>query len=138
MDYNILYKSPISIWLEGYRNANGPAYKADQQSISNFVFLIDSGAMSWSSKKLLTVALSSSTDEYKSMVVATCEVVWLKRILKDLDVSINDRILLNYNNLNSIHLARNSQTKQIEVHYQFIRERILAGDVDLQHINTNL
>ena len=41
-----------------------------------------------------------------------------------------------------IYLARNpvfhARTKHIEVHYHFIRERILAGDVDLQHINTNL
>ena len=29
-------------------------------------------------------------------------------------------------------------TKHIEVHYHFIRERVLAGDVNLQHISTNL
>ena len=29
-------------------------------------------------------------------------------------------------------------TNHIEVHYHFIRERVLAGDVDLQHISTNL
>ena len=28
--------------------------------------------------------------------------------------------------------------KYTEVHYHFIRERVLAGDVDLQHISTNL
>ena len=31
-----------------------------------------------------------------------------------------------------------TRTKQIEVHYHFIRERVLVGDVDLQHISTNL
>ena len=30
------------------------------------------------------------------------------------------------------------RTKHIEVHYHFNWERIQAGDVDLQHINTNL
>ena len=44
--------------------------------------------------------------------------------------------------MSNIHLARNpvfhSRTKHIEVHYHFIRERVLIGDVDLQHINTNL
>ena len=29
------------------------------------------------------------------------------------------------------------RTKHIEVHYHFIREHVLAGDVDLQHISTN-
>ena len=76
------------------------------------------------------------------VVVVACEVVWFKRILKDLDVSINNAILLYCDNLSSIHLARNpifhARTKHIEVHYHFIRERALAGDVDLQHISTNL
>ena len=44
--------------------------------------------------------------------------------------------------MRSIHLSRNpvfhAQTKNIEVHYHFIRECVLAAEVDLQHINTNL
>ena len=44
--------------------------------------------------------------------------------------------------MSNIHLARNplshARTKHIEVHYHFIRERVQAGDVDLQHISTNL
>ena len=44
--------------------------------------------------------------------------------------------------MNSIHLARNlvfhAWTKHIEVHYHFIREHVLVGDVYLQHIRTNL
>ena len=74
--------------------------------------------------------------------MVACEVVWLKWILKDLDVSIKDPIFLYYDNVSSIPLARNEvchiRTNHIEVHYHFIREHVLDGDVDLQHINTNL
>ena len=74
--------------------------------------------------------------------MAACEAVWLKRILKDLGVPIKDPTPLYCDNMSSIYLARNpvfhARTKHIEVHYHFIRERVLAGDVDLQHINTNL
>ena len=63
------------------------------------------------------------------MTVAACEAVWLKRILKDLGVPIKDPTPLYCDNMSSIYLARNPV---------FIRERILAGDVDLQHISTNL
>ena len=42
----------------------------------------------------------------------------------------------------SIHLILNlvfhARTKHIELHYHFIRECVLAGDVDSQHIGTNL
>ena len=44
--------------------------------------------------------------------------------------------------MSNIHLAWNlvfhARTKHIEVHYHFIRERIMAMDVDLQHIHNNL
>ena len=74
--------------------------------------------------------------------MAACEAVWLKRILKDLGIPIKDPIPLFSNNMSNIYLARNpvfhTRTKHIEVHYHFIREHVLAGDVDLQHISTNL
>ena len=70
------------------------------------------------------------------------EIVWLKRILKDLGIPITNPILLYFDNMSSIHLARNQifhdWTKHIEVHCHFIQERVLAGDVDLQHICTNI
>ena len=74
--------------------------------------------------------------------MAASEVVWLKRILKDLGIPIEDLTLLYYENMSSIYLPRNpvfhARTKHIEVHYHFIRERVLASDVDLKHISTNL
>ena len=76
------------------------------------------------------------------MVVVEYEVVWLKQILKDLGVSINELVLIYYDNFSRIHLARkplfHDRTTDIEVHYHIIRERVIAGDVDLQHISTNL
>ena len=68
----------MPIRLEGYTNADWAGYKADRSS----------GAISWSSKKQPTIALSSTEAEYKGATLATCEVVWLKRILKDLGVPI--------------------------------------------------
>ena len=40
--------------------------------------------------------------------------------------------------MSNIYLARNpvfhAHTKYIEVHYHFIRERVQAGEIDLQHV----
>ena len=71
----------------------------------------------------MIVTLSSTEAEYRGVVVATCEAVWLKRILK-LDVSIKDLILLYYVNISNIHLVRNlvfhARTKHIKLYYHFI------------------
>ena len=52
---------------------------------------------------------------------------------------MKDLIPLYYDNMSNIHLARNpvfhARTKHIEVHYH---EHVQVGDVDLQHIGTNL
>ena len=126
MDFGILYKSATPIRLEGYTDADWADYRADRRLTSGFVFSLGSGAISWSSKKQPTIiALSSTEAEYRSATVAAYEVVWLKRILKDLGVPIKDPILLYYDNMSNIHLARNpvfqAQTKHIEVHYYFIK-----------------
>ena len=68
--------------------------------------------------------------------MAACEAVWLKRILKDLGVPIKDLIPVYRDNMSNP--VFHAWTKHIEVHYHFIRERVLAGDVDLQHISTYL
>ena len=95
----------------------------------------------WSSKKPPTVALSSTEAEYRGATVATCEAIWLKRLLKDLQVEVSDSTTIYYNNLSSIQLAKNplfhARTKHIEVHYHFVRERILSGEVELQYVPTD-
>ena len=56
-----------------------------------------------SSKKQPTVTLSSTEAEYRGATVAACEVVWLKRILKDLGVPIKDLTPLYCDNM--VHLT---------------------------------
>ena len=49
------------------------------------------------------------------------------------------KVVIYCDNLSSIQLARNivyhERTKHIEVHYHFIRERVLAGDIDLVYVS---
>ena len=72
------------------------------------------------------VALSSTEAEYRGVVVATCEAVWLKGMLKDLGESVDASIPIYYDNVNNIQLAMNpgfhARTKHIEVHYHYIHE----------------
>ena len=135
MDCGILSKTAMP-------DADWAGSKADKRSTSGFVFSFGSGAISWSSKKQPTVSLSSTEAEYRGAAVAGCEAVWLKRILMDLGVPIKDMTPLFCDNMSNIYLAQNpvfhARTKHIEVNYHFIRERVMNGDVDFQHISTNL
>jgi hypothetical protein len=97
--------------------------------------------VAWSSKKQPTIALSSTEARCRGAAVATCEAIWLKRLLKDLHEEVSDPTVVQCDNLSSIQLAKNpvfhAQTKHIEVHYHFVRERVLSGEVELQHVPTD-
>ena len=73
--------------------------------------------------------------------MAACEVAWLRKLLVDLCVEVPHKIVIYCDNLSSIQLAQNpvfhARTKHIEVHYHFIRERVLAGDIDLAYVSTD-
>ena len=46
--------------------------------------MLAGGAVSWSSKKQTSVALSSTEAEYIASVHAAKEAIWLKRLLRDI------------------------------------------------------
>ena len=59
----------------------------------------------WSNKKQPTFALSSTEAEYRGAVVAMCKAIWLKRLLKEVEVF--DPTTIYCNNLSNIQLAKN-------------------------------
>ena len=100
-----------------------------------------SAYIKWSTKKQPTIALFCTKAEYKGATMVACEVAWLEMLLCDLGVQVQRPIVIYCDNLSSIQLARNlvfhACTKHIEVHYHFIRDRVLDGDVDLTYVRTD-
>jgi hypothetical protein len=104
------------------------------------MFSFGSGVVSWSNKKQPTVALLSTEAEYRGTTIAACEIVWLQKLLSDLGQLVDVPIVIYCDNISSILLANNpiyhARTRHIEVHYHFIREKILAKEIDLIHVST--
>ena len=140
LDYALFYVADAEIDLFGYTDADWAGSVTDHRSTSRFMFSFGSAAVAWSSKKKPTVALSSTEAEYRGAAVAACEVAWLYKLLGDFGLQVNRKVVIYCDNLNNIQLAHNpvfhARTKHIEVHYHFIRERVLSGDIDLMYVNT--
>ena len=83
-DRGLLYQTGTTAQLVGYTNSDWADNATDRRSTSGYTFSLGSAAIAWSSKKQLIVALSSTEAEYRGAVVAMCEAIWLKRLLKDL------------------------------------------------------
>jgi hypothetical protein len=60
--------------------------------------------------------------------------------LKDLCQPIKVAVILYCDNQSAIHLDENPvfhvRTKHIEVHYHFIKEKVLQEEIELKHVNT--
>jgi hypothetical protein len=104
------------------------------------MFFFGIGAVNWNSKKQPTVALSSTEAEYRVAAIVACEVVWLQKLLSDLGQSVDAHVVIYCDNISSILLVNNpvyhARTKHIEVHYHFIREKVLAKEINLIHVST--
>ena len=142
LDYALFYEAGTELELFGYTDADWAGSMTDRRSTSGFMFSLGSAAITWSSKKQPTVALSSTEAEYRGgAAVAACEVAWLEMLLADLGIHVQVPVVIYCDNLSSIQLARNpmfhARTKHIEVHYHFIRERVLDGDIDLTYVRTD-
>ncbi|MCO5595959.1 hypothetical protein L7F22_050010 [Adiantum nelumboides] len=141
LDYALIYEASTELQLGGFTDANWVGSVCDRRSTSGFMFSLGSAAITWSSKKQPTVALSSTEAEYRGAAMAACEVAWLELLLGDLGIQVQRPVVIHCDNLNSIQLTQNpvfhARTKQIEVHHHFIRERVLDGSIDLTFVRTD-
>jgi len=74
----------------GATNSSGGYSDADWNStnhrklVGGYVFHLNGGSVSWSSKKQTSIALSTTEAEYMSMTQAAKEIVWLRGLLEEL------------------------------------------------------
>jgi len=69
--------------------------------------------------------LSSAEVEYQAVGATTCEVVWLRRLLHDVEEEQKDPTIIKCDNQSSIKLANNpafhKNTKHIDTQFHFVR-----------------
>ena len=99
------------------------------------------GAISWLSQKQTTVALSTSEAEYMALGSATQEAIWLRRLLFDLNVNVQDQTEIKVDNQGTIAMSKNpvgyKRTKHIDIRYHFVREAVQDGSIRVTYCPTN-
>ena len=84
--------------------------------------------MTWISKKQSVVASSSAEMEFGAMAYRICELLWIKIILSDLGIKWEEVMKLYCDNKSAIDITHNlvqhDQTKHVEVHRHFIKEKL--------------
>ena len=135
----LTYISPTG--LLGYCDADYGGDTDDRRSFSGFAFMFAGGAVSWSSKKQRTVALSSTEAEYMAVTQAAKEATWFRRLLKEIKHFVDDTPTTIFeDNQGCIALAKNpayhAKTKHIDIQHHFIREKVEDKEIDLVYCKT--
>ncbi|KAJ2994795.1 hypothetical protein NUW54_g7491 [Trametes sanguinea] len=126
--------------LEGFVDADG-ASQEHRRAITGYVFLVDGGAISWSSKKQELVTLSTAESEYVAATHAAKEVIWLRRLIGEVFRPLSEPTPLYSDSKSAIALTQDgsyhARTKHIDIRYHFIRYSIEAGSIRLIYCPTD-
>ncbi|XP_019256318.1 PREDICTED: uncharacterized protein LOC109234708, partial [Nicotiana attenuata] len=115
--------------IVGYSDADWEESPSDRRSTSGYCVLVGGNLVYWKSMKQNVVARSSVEAEYRAMAMATCELIWIKQLLKELKFGEISHMGLVCDNQAALHIASNpvfhEKTKHIEIDCHFFREKIL-------------
>jgi hypothetical protein len=125
--------------LHGYTDADR-ALQEHRHAISGHAFIIDGGAVSWSSWKQELVTLSTAEVEYVAATHATKECIWLRRLTGELFPSFNTTTTLFCDNQATLKLTQNdnyhARTKHIDIRVHFICKVIVGGAINMVYCPT--
>jgi hypothetical protein len=117
------------------------ANQKDQHSISGYSSHIERGAVTWSSKKQMLVALSTVEVEYIAQAHVVKEVLWLCTFIRELCGETKKPIMIHCNNQGAIALSKDNRfhtwMKNIDIQYHFIHEAVEDGKVSVVYIPTD-
>ncbi|KAL9371604.1 hypothetical protein Peur_036744 [Populus x canadensis] len=129
-DFGLLYKKGEHSDLMGFTDSDYAGDQDDRKSTSGYVFMLGTGAVSWSSKKQPIVTLSTTEAEFVAAASCACQAIWLRRILEEIQFKQQGATSIYCDNSSTIKLSRNlvlhGRSKHIDVKYHFLRD--LAKD----------
>lgn len=140
-DYGIMYKKGAKDGeLLVFTDSDYAGDVDDRKSTSRYVFLLSSGAVSWSSKKKPIVTLSTTEAKFVGATTCASQAIWMRRVLEKLSYTHEDCTTIMCDNSSAIKLSRNpimhGRSKHIDVRFHFLRDLTKDGKVALVHCST--
>ena len=134
-DFGLFYKKGEKLELFGFTDNDYARDQDDRRSTSGYVFMLGTGAVSWSSKKQQIVSLSTIEAKFITAIVCACQAIWLRRILEELQFKQVEATTVFCDNNSAIKLSKNlvlhGRSKHIDVKYYFLRDLSNNGTIKL-------
>ncbi|KAK2451623.1 putative mitochondrial protein [Trifolium repens] len=127
----LFFPSDSDMQVLGYSDADWAGCLDTRRSTSGFCFFIGNSLVSWKAKKQVTISRSSSEAEYRALSSATCELIWILFLLRDLKITCHKLPVLYCDSQSALHIASNpvfhERTKHLEIDCHLVREKLQQG-----------
>ncbi|XP_052111554.1 secreted RxLR effector protein 161-like [Arachis duranensis] len=137
----LFFSAKSDLNLTGFSDSDWAGCPNSRRSISAYCFYLGSSLISWKSKKQLTVAASSSEEEYRVLALATREVQWLSYVLQELGAPLQKATNIYCDSKSAVYIATNpvfhERTKHIEADCHIVRDKLQEGVINLLPISTH-
>jgi len=134
----ISFNKDTDCQLRAYSDSDHAGCHGTRRSTGGFCTFLVNNLISWSSRKQVSVAKSSTEAEYRSMSDTASEITWLVNLLRDLGVPQLQLPELFCDNLSAVYLTANpsfhARTKHFATHYHYVREQVAFGELIVHHI----
>jgi hypothetical protein len=119
LDCGLSYDGDHDFRLSGYTDSDWAGSVFDRKSTSGCCFSLGSAMISWQSWKQSSIALSTAEAKYIAACSASCEAIWLRKLLTSLfDLEMEATTIL-CNNQSYIKMTENlvfhDKSKHIEI-----------------------
>jgi hypothetical protein len=112
----------------------------ERKSTTGLIFFLGKSPVGWQSAKQRIVAVSSCEAEYVAAATASCQLVWMGRLLSEITGKVITTPRLKIDNKSAISLVKNpvlnDRSKHIDTRFHLIREHEANGQIVVEFIRT--
>ena len=130
-DYTLTLGGAVSnVSISAYSDSDWAGDLDKRRSRTGYAVFMGDYPVIWCSKLQVSVALSSTEAEYMALSSTTQEVLWLRKLLKELGFTQQHPTVIYEDNKSCIDIAstfkNTSGSKHIDIRHHFIRDRVLT------------
>lgn len=144
-DYGLWFKAPPAneaTWsISAFSDSDYAGDETTRKSTTGYIIFLGDSVITWGSRKQNVVALSTTEAEYIAGCTCVQELVWVKRLIRELLCVRKIECILYIDNQSAIQLIKkpvfHRKTKHIEVRFHYIRDMYLKKKFTVEYINTD-